>query len=125
MSEATSPISLKTSLLYPSKSTYGTRTILEPHSNNPPNTRQTTIIRCSTEPCSPNRHASHKPQIPIPPPPMLRFGDIITVWLPVGQLYVEQVSPNQRVALLYTLLETTHTQLDTTNTSLEAAIEAI
>ncbi len=56
---------------------------------------------------------------------MLRFGDIITDWLPVGQLYVEQVPPNQRVALLYTLLDTTHTQFGTTNTSLEAAIEAI
>ncbi len=61
---------------------------------------------------------------------MLRFGDIITGWLPVAQAYLEQAPSIQRVALLYTLLETTlrqhaHAQLGTTNTSLEATVEGI
>ncbi len=48
----------------------------------------------------------------------------------MAQPYLEQAPLNQRVALLYTLLETTlrqqvHAQVGTTNTTLEAAIAAI
>ncbi len=68
-------------------------------------------------PVTPSPILLTKPQFPIPPPPMLRFGDIITDWLLVAQPYLEQAPSSQRVALLYTLLETTlrqhvHAQLE-------------
>ncbi len=115
--------------LYPSQSTIPTTTMYE--SPPPP------VITLQTQgkplsaatlqnPQTPIPILPTKPQIPIPSPPMLHFGDIIADWQPVAQPYIEQAPLNQRVALLYTLLETTLWQhVHAHTTTLEASIAAI
>ncbi len=131
MSEANSPISPKTSPhCYPPNPPSELSPFTSPPVITLPTQGKPLSAATLQNPVTPSPNLPTKPQIPIPPPPMLRFGDIITDWLPVAQPYLEQAPPNQRVALLYTLLETTlrqhvHAQLGTTNTTLEATIAAI